>query len=68
MLSKNNGSFAATGAATWAFTPPGGEASKTGWIPKHKVEISEEDAGKLDRLLEILDDQDDVQDLYTNAE
>ncbi len=64
LLSKNNGKFAESGSVTWAFNPPAGGR---GWEAKHKVEISEEDAAKLDRLLEALDDHDDVQELFTNC-
>ena len=63
ILSKNNGKFAESGSVTWAFEKKNGK-----WEAKHKVEISEEDAAKLDKLLEALDDHDDVQDLYTNCE
>ena len=63
ILSKNNGKFAESGSVTWAFEKKDGK-----WEAKHKVEISEEDATKLDRLLEALDDHDDVQELFTNCE
>jgi len=63
ILSKNNGKFAESGSVTWAFEKKDGK-----WEAKHKVEISEEDAAKLDRLLEALDDHDDVQELFTNCE
>ncbi|NOY35540.1 MAG: YebC/PmpR family DNA-binding transcriptional regulator [bacterium] len=63
ILSKNNGKFAESGSVTWAFENAHGK-----WEAKHKIEISEEDAGKLDRLLEALDDNDDVQNLFVNSE
>ena len=62
ILSKHGAKLGESGSALWAF-----EKAEKGWEAKHKVEISEEDAEKLDRLLEELDDHDDVQELYTNA-
>ncbi|HDO23845.1 MAG TPA: YebC/PmpR family DNA-binding transcriptional regulator, partial [bacterium] len=62
LLSKHNAKFAATGSVTWAFEKKDGK-----WEAKHKVEISEQDAEKLDKLLEEIDDHDDVQDLFTNS-
>ncbi len=63
ILSKHNAKFAATGSVTWAF-----EHTDTGWEAKNKMELSENDAEKLDKLLEALDDNDDVQELFTNSE
>jgi YebC/PmpR family DNA-binding regulatory protein len=37
-------------------------------IPKNTVKISDEDAARVQKLLDILDDQDDVQNLYSNVE
>ena len=65
ILSKTNGKFAESGSVIWAFDPPAGGKS---WEAKHKVEISEEDAAKLDKLLEALDDHDDVNELFSNNE
>ncbi|MEX0878080.1 MAG: YebC/PmpR family DNA-binding transcriptional regulator [Candidatus Spechtbacterales bacterium] len=38
------------------------------WIPKNTVEISEKENSQLEKLFEALDEQDDVQDIYTNTE
>jgi YebC/PmpR family DNA-binding regulatory protein len=63
LLSKNNGTWAEMGAVTWAFEYKDGK-----WEPKHTVELSETDAQKLDNLLDKLDDHDDVQEIYHNAQ
>ncbi len=64
LLSKNGGTFAGTGAAVWAF-----EASETeGLTPKTTIPSNESDENQLHRLLDALDDNDDIQNLYTNAE
>ena len=63
LLSKLNYELATPGSAAWAFTklPEGGyEANST-------VEISDEDGEKLEKLMEALDEHDDVQEVYTNA-
>lgn len=62
LLSKNGYELAAPGAASWAFTKANGE-----WTPNQTVEISEEDGEKLSKLVDILDEHDDVQEVYTNA-
>lgn len=63
ILSKNGFELAAMGAATWAF-------SKTheGWIPNTTVPLSEEDSKLLEVIIDELEDNDEVQDVYTNAE
>ncbi|MCY0881061.1 MAG: YebC/PmpR family DNA-binding transcriptional regulator, partial [Firmicutes bacterium] len=37
-------------------------------LPKTTVSVSLEDAEKVDTLMQLLDDHDDVQKVYTNAE
>lgn len=62
ILNKSGvGKWAETGSVTWAFEKVDGK-----WSAKHTVEISETDSESLTKLLEALDDQNDVQELYTN--
>ena len=63
ILSKNGYELAAMGAATWAF-----EKIREGWSPKVTVPISDGDGSKLETLINDLEENDDVQDVYTNAE
>ena len=63
ILSKNGLSLAAQGSATWAFEKNGEE-----WVPKTMSPISDEDKEKLEKLIEALEENDDVQEVYTNAE
>ncbi|MBX4198050.1 YebC/PmpR family DNA-binding transcriptional regulator [Candidatus Parcubacteria bacterium] len=63
ILSNHGFSLAAMGAATWAFKKEGGE-----WIPQTPVQINEEDSKILEALIEELEENDEVQDVYTNAE
>jgi len=63
ILSKHGSALAAMGAASWAF-----EKTNDGWVPKTMVPLSPEDTVKLDTLVEELEDNDEVQDVYTNIE
>ncbi len=62
LLSKNGFALAAPGSASWMFTKGDGgfEATMT-------VDLSDEDGAKLEVLLELLEEHDDVQEVYTNA-
>lgn len=68
ILSRHGFSLAMPGSVTWAFTkevnPAGGGTS---WKPTTTIEISEEDGNVLEKLIEELEDNDEVQDVYTNA-
>ena len=63
ILSLNNTSLASSGSASWAF-----ERTVEGWIPKTTVLVSEEDTPALEKLIEDLENNEDVQEVYTNAE
>lgn len=62
LLSKHGASLAAMGAASWAF-----EKTPEGFIPKTFVDLSREDGELLEKLLDELEDNDDVQEVYINA-
>lgn len=63
ILAENNSALAAPGSASWAFTK-----TTEGYMPNTMTQISEEDGAKLDKLIEELEDNDEVQEIYTNAE
>ncbi len=63
ILSLNDTSLASSGSASWAF-----EKTPEGWIPKTMVAVPEEDVPKLEKLIEDLENNEDVQEVYTNAE
>jgi YebC/PmpR family DNA-binding regulatory protein len=63
ILAENGCVLAAPGSASWAFTK-----SPEGYVPNTMTQISEEDGVKLDKLIENLEDNDEVQEIYTNAE
>lgn len=64
ILSKNGFELASPGSASWAFT----KNPEGGWLPNIKVEISEDDSKILDKLIEDLENNDEVQEVYCNAE
>lgn len=51
------------GSATWAFTK-----TTDGYSPNTPTELSDEDGEKLANLIESLEEQDDVQDIFTSAD
>ena len=65
ILAKNNGSFASSGAVSWGFT----KDAKMDWIPNidSKLKISSNDGEKLKKLIDLLEENDDITDVYTNA-
>lgn len=63
ILSKNGFALAAPGSASWNF-----EKTADGWIPKMTTDLSDEDLEKLGKLVDELEDNDEVQAVYTSAE
>ena len=63
ILSKNGGSLAAQGAASWAFTK-----TEDGWEPNSTIPLSDEDGSTLSTIIEELEVNSEVQDVYTNAD
>lgn len=63
LLSKRGLALAGQGAALWAFTK-----TAEGYEPQTTVPLSEEDGRALADLLDELDEHEDVQEVYTNAE
>ena len=66
ILKEHGGKWAEGGSVRWAFEPEMNGHEKT-WKAKFPQELSEDDAKKLDALLTAIDDNDDVQDVFTNA-
>jgi YebC/PmpR family DNA-binding regulatory protein len=63
ILSKHGFELAGIGSATWAF-----EKTNDGWAPKVLIKINEEDGKLLGDLIGDLEDNDEIQDVFTNAE
>lgn len=65
ILSKNGFALAGPGSVTWGFTR---EQTPEGviWKPTQMVEIQEADAEILGKLVDELEENDEVQDVFTN--
>jgi transcriptional/translational regulatory protein YebC/TACO1 len=63
ILVLHGGTFANSGAAMWAFAK-NAEGVLEATMP---VEITDEDGAKLGELVDALEDQDDVNEVYNNA-
>jgi YebC/PmpR family DNA-binding regulatory protein len=64
ILTKNGYALAGIGAATWAFV----RTPEMEWEAQTTIPLSEEDGEKLSLLIDELEENDEVQDVYTNAE
>ncbi len=62
ILSLHGLSLAGIGAATWAFQKEG-----AGWVPKTTIDVSEKDFESIAQILEELEDNDEVQEVFINA-
>ncbi len=63
ILTKNGYELAVPGSASWGFT----KTIEGEWKPNLEIEISEEDGKKLDELIDMLEENEEVQEVYTNA-
>ena len=63
ILTKSGYQLGAPGSAMWAFTK-----TEDGYLPSTPLELSDEDGQKLAELIEKLEEQEDVQDIYTTAD
>ena len=62
LLSENDANLTGQGGAGWAF-----EKGSGGWQAKTIVDLSDEDLEKLSRLVDKLEEHQDVQEVFTNA-
>ncbi len=63
ILSKNGLALAEMGAASWAFT----KQEDGSYEAQTTISLSDEDLKKLEMVLEELEENDEVQDVYTNV-
>jgi YebC/PmpR family DNA-binding regulatory protein len=63
ILSNHNLVLAQIGSAAWAF-----EKNLSNWTAKTTVEITEEDGALLSALIDELEENDEVQEVFNNAE
>ena len=67
ILSKNGFALGGIGSVVWSFVK---EKTPEGiiWKPNTTISLSDSDLELLDKLIEELEENDDIQDVYTNAE
>lgn len=63
ILSEQEFELAGMGSASWAF-----EKTHEGWKPTTTIALSDADLEALDKLVTELEENDEVQEVYTNAE
>lgn len=68
ILTKNGFELATPGSALWAFEAPVAGSENRDWKPKNFIPIDESDGEKLNTLIDELEDNEEVQEVYTNAE
>lgn len=72
ILSEHGAKLGGQGSVMWAFDRADSKASqageKTSFTPKFPIQLSADDSKKFEELLCALDDLDDVQEVYSNAE
>lgn len=64
ILSKMNASLGTAGSVAWNFS----QNEERDWVANTTVEIDEDTGEKLESLIEALEENDDIQDIYHNAE
>lgn len=63
VFTKQGYQLGVPGTAAWAF-----QKTADGYVPQNPLELSDTDGEKLAELIEALEEQDDVQDIYTTAD
>ena len=63
ILAKHEIALASPGSASWAF-----QKTHEGWTPTATIPLEEADVNKLSTLVEELEMNDEVQEVFTNAE
>lgn len=66
ILSKHGSSLGAIGSVAWGFEKQSTEDGFI-WIPLTEIGVSEDGITLLDKLIEDLEDNDEVQEVFTNA-
>ena len=67
VLRDNSGKWAESGSVQWAFElASNGNNEERDWKPKFPQDITDEEKETLVELLEALEENDDVQNVYTN--
>lgn len=63
LLSENGASLGSQGSVVWAF-----QKGPDGWTPTTKIPLSGEDIEKLEELIAELEENSDIENIFTNAD
>ena len=66
ILNQNNGKLVGEGGVRWMFERKSQKPGSLEWIPKQEMEVSEKDKKDCEKLFEALDENDAVQEIYSN--
>lgn len=66
ILNQNGGKLVGEGSVKWMFERKIKEPGSLEWVPKQEIEISEKDRGAAEKLFEALDENEAVQEIYSN--
>lgn len=66
LLKEHNGKWAEPGSVRWAFETTSGESQS--WTAKFTQQVTEPEKEVLQKIIEILEEHEDVQKVYTNAQ
>lgn len=65
-LNQHNGKLVGEGGVKWMFERKIREAGSLEWLPKQEIELSEQDKQNCQKLFDALDENDAVQEIYSN--
>ncbi|MBZ1345123.1 MAG: YebC/PmpR family DNA-binding transcriptional regulator [Candidatus Nealsonbacteria bacterium] len=66
ILNQNNGKLVGEGAVKWMFERKIKEPGSLEWVPKQEIEVDEKAKGSCQKLFEALDENEAVQEIYSN--
>lgn len=64
-LTQHNAKLAEEGSVRWMFNRQEKEG-RLEWVPKYEIEVSEQDKTACEKLFEALDENETVQEIYSN--
>ena len=65
-LNQYGGKLVGEGGARWLFERKAVEQGSLEWVAKQEMEVPEKDKENLQKLFEALDENDSVQEIYSN--
>lgn len=65
-LNQNGGKLIGEGGVRWMFDRKIKEPGSLEWVPKQEIELGESDREAAEKLFEVLDESETVQEIYSN--